>query len=79
MNVAFQSQEEKYQSIFGCSDTTSSSHTEELDSQSFSDYIRKSHSLAEEVITTKEELSLNLYDPHYPLHEDMFDCRPMEE
>jgi hypothetical protein len=78
MSEATRTQEERYQSLFGCSDSTNSSHSDELDSQPLSEYLRKEHSLAEEIITTKEEISLGLYDPHYPLHHSIFD-RPEEE
>lgn len=75
MGEASRSQEERYQFLFGGSDAASSAPSDELDSQPLSEYIRKEHSLAEEVITTKEEISLNLYDPRYPILENMFDCR----
>lgn len=79
MGEAWRIQEERYQFLFGCGDTVSSSIGEELDSQPLSEYLRKEHSLAEEVITTKEEISLNLYDLRYPILENMFDCRPEED
>lgn len=75
MGEASRNQEERYQFLFGCSDAVSSAPSEELDSQPLSEYLRKEHSLAEEVITTKEEISLNLYDPRCPILENMFDCR----
>jgi hypothetical protein len=79
MGEASRIQEERYQFLFGCSDTVSSSLSDELDSQPLSDYMRKEHSLAEEIITTKEEISLNLYDPRYPILDNMFDCRLEED
>lgn len=73
MGEAFRTQEERYQSLFGCPEQT------DLDSHPITEDLRKEHSLGEEVITTREEISLNLYDPRYPLHEHMFDCRGEEE
>lgn len=75
MGEACRTQEERYQSLFGC---VSSATCEEEESQPLSEYIRK-HSLVEEVITTREEISINLYEPRCPIHDNLFDCRPEEE